>query len=110
MFAGLRPGTANSDRWQNDEGGTTGRLGAPIADEVAISGGLVARFDNGDLYWSKATKSRLLTGRVAAAYRAAGGPASTLGFPTADSTETIGRFEDGVISCPSSGTCLVDLD
>ena len=114
VFSGLKPGTANSDRWQGDEGGTTGRLGAPTANEVAVRGGLAARFAKGDLYWSKATKSRLLTGRVAAAFRGAGGPAGPLGFPIADGhtsgTSTVAAFENGRISCPSSGDCVVTLD
>ncbi len=113
VFAGLKPGTANSDRWQNDEGGTTGRLGAPVANEVSTAGGLAARFAKGDLYWSKATGSRLLTGDLARAYRAADGPGSALGFPVADGkasgSSTVGVFEHGLITCPASGACVVDL-
>jgi uncharacterized protein with LGFP repeats len=111
VFAGLKPGTANSDRWQNVEGGTTGSLGAPIANEVAVAGGLAARFSKGDLYWSKATGSRRLNGRLATAYRSAGGPASALGFPVADGaasgSSVVGVFQHGVIRCPASGDCLV---
>ena len=114
VFAGLKPGTANSDRWQDDEGGTTGRLGAPIANEVSVAGGLFARFAKGDLYWSKATGSRLLTGALAKAYRDEGGPGSKLGFPTADGkssgSSTVGVFQHGRITCPSSGDCEVDLN
>ena len=113
VFAGLKPGTANSHRWQNVEGGTTGRLGAPIANEVSVKGGLAARFAKGDLYWSKESGSRLLTGAVASAYRSAGGPASGLGFPVADvktsGSSTLGVFEQGRITCPASGGCVVDL-
>lgn len=114
VFAGYRPGTGNSDRWQNAEGGTTGRLGAPIASEVAVAGGLAGRFTGGDLYWTKTTGSRLLTSRVAAAYRSAGGPASDLGFPTADArtsgSSTVAEFQHGRISCPASRSCTVTGD
>jgi SpoIID/LytB domain protein len=114
VFAGLKPGTTNSDRWQNDEGGTTGRLGAPIADEVSVAGGLAARFAKGDLYWTKATGSRLLTGALAKAYRDEGGPSSKLGWPVADGkasgSSTVGTFQHGLITCPASGDCVVDLN
>lgn len=109
VYAGYKPGTANSDRWQNKEGGTTGRLGAPIANEASVAGGLTARFSKGDLYWSKLTGSRLLTGSVATAYRSAGGPSGKLGFPLADQRKsgsaTIADFQKGRISCVS--TCKV---
>ena len=79
-----------------------------------MAGGLHARFEGGELYWSKATGSRLLTGRVADAYRAAGGPAGRLGFPTTDAatagTRTVAGFANGQIGCPTSGTCQVSYD
>lgn len=110
-FGGLQPGTGNHDRWQDDLGGTTGRLGGPDASEVAVAGGLFASFEGGDLYWSKATGSRLLTGAVALAYAKAGGPSGKLGFPVADVAPGIGglsaEFQRGTISCPSSGSCTV---
>ncbi|MBK8446439.1 MAG: SpoIID/LytB domain-containing protein [Micropruina sp.] len=113
VHGGLKPGTGNHERWQGDLGGTTGRLGGPSASEVAIAGGLYAQFEHGALYWSKATGSRLLTGRVASTYRAAGGPVSALGFPTTDvaavSGGTRADFQHGRITCPGSGDCVVDL-
>ena len=114
VFAGLKPGTGNHERWQNDLGGTTGRLGGPSANEVAVAGGLYARFEGGELYWSKGTGSHLLTGKVADAYRKAGGPAGRLGFPATDvasaGNRTVADFANGQISCPNSGTCQVSYD
>lgn len=115
VFAGLKPGTGNHERWQDDFGGTTGRLGGPSADEVAVAGGLHARFEGGELYWSKATGSHLLTGKLADAYRKAGGPAGRLGFPTTDAATSSGRTvaefsKGGTISCPSSSACEVSYD
>ncbi len=111
VFGGLKPGTGNHDRWQGDLGGTTGRLGGPSASEVAVAGGLYAQFEGGSLYWSKATKSRLLTGKVADAYRKAGGPSGKLGFPTTDTASGKGAssasFQKGTINCPSGGGCKV---
>jgi len=113
VFGGLKPGTGNHQRWQDELGGTTGRLGGPAASEVSVAGGLYARFEGGDLYWSPATGSRLLTGRVAAAYRTAGGPASALGFPRTDvatsGSETRADFQAGRISCPASVDCVVSF-
>ncbi len=107
VFGGLKPGTGNNDRWQGDLGGTTGRLGGPSASERVVAGGLYAQFEGGELYWSKATGSRLLTGKVADAYRKAGGPSGKLGFPTADATSATGKFQKGTINCPGSGNCTV---
>ena len=48
------------------------------------------------------------------AYRDEGGPSSKLGFPTADGkssgSSTVGVFQHGRITCPSSGDCEVDLN
>lgn len=111
VYGGLKPGTGNHERWQGELGGTTGRLGGPSASEVKVAGGLFAPFEEGDLYWSKATGSRRLSGRAASVYRSAGGPAGTLGFPTADvkktSTGTLSRFQHGTITCLTGGGCTV---
>ena len=113
VFGGLKPGTGNHDRWQDDLGGTTGLLGGPSASEAKVAGGLFARFEGGDLYWSTATGSRRLSGRAASSYRSAGGPAGSLGFPTADvkktSTGTLSKFQHGTITCRTGGACTVKL-
>ncbi|MFT4294286.1 MAG: SpoIID/LytB domain-containing protein [Micropruina sp.] len=107
VFGGLKPGTGNYERWQ-DLGGTTGVLGGPSAGETAVAGGLYAQFEDGELYWSQATGSRLLTGTVADAYRKAGGPSGKLGFPTADASSGSAEFQKGTISCSRSGNCQVN--
>ncbi|MBP8919174.1 MAG: SpoIID/LytB domain-containing protein [Micropruina sp.] len=109
VFAGLKPGTGNHERWQA-LGGTTSWVGAPTANEASVASGLFARFQGADLYWSKATGSHYLTGKVASTFRSSGGPSSALGFPTTDVTTSGGRtqanFQGGSIQCTS--TCKVN--
>lgn len=110
--AGLAPGTGNWDRWQA-LGGTTSWVGAPVASEVKVAGGLAARFDDASLYWSSATGSHYLTGGLIAAYAGAGGPAGNLGFPKTDTVKGDGYvradFQKGRITCPTGKACVVSL-
>ena len=69
-------------------GGIAGPLGFPTADTAAATGfggvtGQMGRFTGGDVYWSKFTGGRAVTGPIRTAYDAAGGSAA-LGFPIAD--------------------------
>lgn len=84
-----------------------GALGYPLADERRDGGGtIVQRFENGtvyDVHGGVATR-----GDIDAAYRAAGGTASSLGPPVADEHEVPGGFtqdfERGRISwSPATG-------
>jgi trimeric autotransporter adhesin len=66
-------------------GGPASRLGFPTADESALdTGGRMATFQGGRIYWSSATGSRpLYNGPIATRYDALGGP-RLLGVPTGD--------------------------
>jgi uncharacterized protein with LGFP repeats len=69
-------------------GGIAGPLGFPTADTSAATGfggvtGQKGRFSGGDVYWSKFTGGRAITGPILTAFDAAGGSAA-LGFPIAD--------------------------
>ena len=125
ITGGLATGTANYQRWQSLGGSPGTLLGPPAASETTVAGGLVAPFDSGTLYWSKATGSKRLSGAVLTAYQAAGGPGGTLGFPTSDvgaigqqlvdsiKTGTQATFAAGLISCPTNakaaGDCVVSF-
>ena len=110
IVGGLKPGTGNWDRWQA-LGGTTSWVGAPTSSEVAVAGGLDARFAGADLFWSSATGSKYLTGDLLDAYRGAGGPAGDLGFPRTDVVKTsaggYADFQQGRITCLTGKECVV---
>ena len=67
-------------------------------------------FDQGRIYYSKATGAHELFGPMLAGYRRLGGPVSRLGFPTTgvqarrDGFRT--KFQGGVVyTNPGTGTC-----
>ena len=71
-----------------DLGGTRSTLGPTIGNELAIAGGKVQRYQNGEIYWSSATGAHVVFGAIDTNYRAFGGPRSVLGFPTTDLVPT----------------------
>jgi uncharacterized protein with LGFP repeats len=90
-------------KWWNT-GGTTGVLGFPTADLVSVAGGTGARFQGGSIYSSPSTGARMVRG-VDADWLARGGPAGSLGFPTADTAEvTGGGGFAGLVTTFSGGT------
>ena len=62
-------------------------LGYPVADDGGTGDGTGAlvRFQGGDVYWSPATSTQVVSGAMAKAYWDRGGSSSTLGFPTRSS-------------------------
>ncbi len=91
-------------------------LGPPVTDDAPVPGGRGAfvRFQNGDVYWSPETGAQLVRGHILEAFRAAGGPAGYLGFPTTtdawtpDGRAAFVRFEGGeVYWSPVTGTSIV---
>ncbi|MGY1813428.1 N-acetylmuramoyl-L-alanine amidase [Blastococcus sp. SYSU D00820] len=64
-------------------GGTGSAIGFPTTSDAPTPDGrgYVVRFQGGDLYWSPATDTRAVMGRLATAYAARGANASSLGFP-----------------------------
>jgi uncharacterized protein with LGFP repeats len=67
-------------------------LGAPAGAVTTVAGGLVGNYQHGAIYWSSATGAHWMGTEIAKAYRAAGGPAGKLGFPTADQQFTLGAL------------------
>lgn len=118
----------NQQRWQDDFGGTSGKLlGKATATEVDRDGGQYAVFEFGALWWSKATGSHRLSPAANAAYLKAGGPKkSELGFPKIDegplpkglvvdgfAAASWVEFQSGSIACKAKATkaehCQVNL-
>ncbi|SFT42794.1 Uncharacterized conserved protein, contains LGFP repeats [Geodermatophilus amargosae] len=89
------------------DGGLTGPLGAPVADEAAAGAGASQRFTGGSVHWSAATGPQAVLGDLARAYETSGGPAGPLGFPAAAETTSgsarVQRFQSGGIWWTSAG-------
>ncbi|TFD74059.1 hypothetical protein E3T54_14755 [Cryobacterium sp. Sr8] len=95
-------------------GGPAGVLGFPIAaPKVEPGGGASQNFQKGALYWSPTTSIHRLSGAIATAYSALGGPAGVLGYPLAaevvDSSGTSSQlFQNGTLySSPTLGVKYV---
>jgi stage II sporulation protein D len=86
--------------------------GLPLSKQVRVAGGQRQAFRDATIFWSDVTGAHALNGSVLAAYQDEGGPAGDLGFPLTDVMELKGgktraRFERGVITCASDGSCTV---
>ncbi|SNS01382.1 Uncharacterized conserved protein, contains LGFP repeats [Geodermatophilus pulveris] len=96
-------------------GGAGGYLGFPTTSDTVVPGrGAYVRFQGGDVYWSPTTGVRIVRGEILKAYRAAGGPAGKLGFPTTSDAPTpegrgyVVRFQGGdVYWSPTTGARTV---
>jgi hypothetical protein len=78
-------------------GGSRGSyLSDPVTGEYqTANGGMAQDFRGGSIYWSPATGAHAVHGVILSHYKALGGPASSLGYPTTDETGTpdgIGRY------------------
>lgn len=58
-------------------------VGMPTLDEVGVPGGRGARFESGNIYWSRSTGAHLVQGDILTKYKATGGPRKW-GLPTTD--------------------------
>ncbi len=82
-------------------GGPTGFLGFPTTSDTPAGTGAHVRFQGGEVLWSPTTGTRIVRGNILDAYRAAGGPTGSLGFPTTSDAPTPGgggyfvRFQHG---------------
>lgn len=78
-------------------GGQGSLLGAPTGDAVDVPGGAERDYEGGAIYYSKDTGAHVMYGAILDRYRDLGGPASELGFPKNDESDTgdgTGRFND----------------
>jgi uncharacterized protein with LGFP repeats len=95
-------------------GGVKSFFGFPTTSDTPAGKGAFVRFQGGDVYWSPTTGTRIVRGDILAAYRAAGGPTRSLGFPTTSDARTadgrgyVVRFQGGDIWwSPSTGARVV---
>lgn len=65
-------------------GGDTGAAGSPHEPETSVASGRLTRFITYDIAWSASTGAKYVLGAIRNKYRAFGGPAGYLGFPTTD--------------------------
>ncbi|MGL6236008.1 MAG: LGFP repeat-containing protein [Segniliparus sp.] len=70
--------------------GGQAKLGLPTAQPEKVGDGVAQAFANDAVYWSPSTGAHLIQGEILRVYKADGGPAGALGFPTADEAETAG--------------------
>ena len=70
----------------SDQGGATGKLGAPIQSFFCglRNGGCFEVFTYGSVYWSPATGAHAIMGDIGASWTARGWENSTLGYPVND--------------------------
>ncbi|WP_167761722.1 hypothetical protein [Blastococcus sp. CT_GayMR19] len=86
-------------------GGTTGTLGFPTSDLVAVPGGTGAAFQGGSIYSSPGTGAHAVQGGVRAGWWARGGTSGPLGFPTVDTADLTGTGGvKGQVGAFSGGT------
>jgi outer membrane protein assembly factor BamB len=83
--------------YYNKLGGARGSfLSDPVSSQYATAnGGKAQDFRGGTIYWSAATGAHAMLGDILAKYKALGGPASGLGYPTTDEQTTpdgVGRY------------------
>jgi uncharacterized protein with LGFP repeats len=77
-----------------------GSRGSTLSDPVSgvystPGGGMAQDYRGGSIYWSAATGAHAVQGAILAEYKALGGPAGVLGYPTTDETTTpdrVGRY------------------
>lgn len=78
------------------------RLGLPISEEIAIDGGIVQRFEHGQMYWSEATGAHpVYYGDFFTTWGEHDFERGELGWPTDDQAEVDGveqvSFQNGVL-------------
>jgi lysophospholipase L1-like esterase len=71
-------------------GGASSFLGYPTGAEQPVGGGRVQAYQDGNIYWSRASGALEVHGAILAQYLALGGPAGMPGFPTSDEQPTAG--------------------
>ena len=75
-------GLGEIDSWYEDlEDKEKASLGKPVKEGSANYGGLYREYENGTVYWSRVTKTALVTGFFLIMYNRYGGPNGALGYP-----------------------------
>ena len=89
------PSTSAVTAYYASLGGAKSYLGAASGAAYAVAGGVGQDYAGGTIYWSQKTGAHAVHGTILARYKALGGPASRLGFPTSDelaATDGRGRY------------------
>lgn len=94
-----------------DAGSVASRLGYPVSEQYAVSGGWMQDFAGGRIIGSETDGTHYLYGSIGSAYLAWNGPSGQLGFPTGEETAlatgsgAVQSFRNGAIYwSPASGT------
>lgn len=92
-------------RWTSN-GGASGKLGFPRANERDITGGATQSFEHGDIHYSPATGAHATGGAIGAYWARTRWEAGPLGFPTSEEYAVSGgveqRFQGGTVRWSSS--------
>jgi hypothetical protein len=101
------------DRRYRDLGATGGRLRYPRTDPRSVGDGhgILARFQQGTIYWSEDTDAQGVIGRSDGRYRALDGPQGVLRYPTTSTSGAgrgwrLTRFERGEIHESPDGVAV----
>ena len=81
--------------WKVGAGDPRSNLGRSLALEYDVAGGKCQDYVRGVICWSPATGAHALLGGIYGRFKAAGGAAGALGFPTTDEKATpdgVGRY------------------
>lgn len=71
-------------------GAEKSKLGYPVSDEASTTGGVVQKFEKGNIYWSDATKALVTFGGIHKKYTSMNAEKGALGFPTSGEIKVAG--------------------
>ena len=83
--------------WKTNAGRPGSVLGRSLTAEYAVAGGKCQDYFRGVICWSPTTGAHAVIGEINRRYRAAGGAAGVLGFPTSDekvSPDGVGKYSN----------------
>ena len=83
-------------------GAARGPLGYPTIDTACVASGCGQHFAGGSIYWSSATGSRVVAGKIRARWLTLGGAQGRLGYPATEQQAISGgitqRFQHGTLT------------
>ncbi|MGV9415320.1 DUF5615 family PIN-like protein [Nocardia sp. NPDC003693] len=84
------PGAAEITQKYDEAGGASSPLGNPVGEAVEVAGGASRDYQGGAIFYSPPDGAHVMYGVILNEFRELGGPASDLGFPTNDESDTTG--------------------
>ncbi|MEU0542258.1 hypothetical protein ABZ319_20540, partial [Nocardia sp. NPDC005978] len=91
------PGATEITQKYDQAGGSSSPLGNPVGEAVEVAGGASRDYQGGAIFYSEPNGAHVMYGVILNEFRELGGPASDLGFPTNDESDTsgvAGRFNN----------------